>query len=78
MPHERPGLPQQSSVLPPHAQRAAGGEVPAHVLEAHQELFRIYSEHCPEKSEADVSKIIGKFAGREEELLIKVRRKYLG
>jgi hypothetical protein len=44
---------------------------------AREELLRIYSEHCPTKSSAEVECILLKFAGRETALLCKVRAKYL-
>ena len=40
------------------------------------ELRQIYAEHVPEKDGAEVGKIIAKFAGREKELLGKVKAKY--
>jgi len=42
-----------------------------------EELEQIYRDHCPEKSETEVASILVKFAGREQELLLKVRDKYL-
>ena len=41
-------------------------------------LRAIYSEHVPEKSAAEVEEIIAKYKGREQRLLDKVRKKYLG
>lgn len=46
-------------------------------VKAREELKRIYRDYCPEKSEAEVESILLKFAGKEEELLPKVRAKYL-
>jgi hypothetical protein len=43
------------------------------VLEA---LRKIYAQHVPEKTAEEVEAILGKFAGREVELLGKVRAKY--
>jgi len=43
----------------------------------HEELLRIYHQHCPEKSEQEVQVILSRFAGREAELLQKVRDKYV-
>jgi hypothetical protein len=40
-----------------------------------QELVKLYEQHCPEKT-ANVPALLDKFAGREHELLSKVRRKY--
>ena len=40
-------------------------------------LKAIYSEHVPEKTEAEVDEIIAKFTGREHVLLRKVRAKYV-
>ena len=42
------------------------------------EIRAIYAEFVPDKTSADVSAILGKFCGREEELLVKVRAKYRG
>ena len=42
------------------------------------EIRRIYAAHCPAKSAHDVEKILGRFAGREAELLKKARAKYGG
>ena len=42
------------------------------------ELRSIYRQHVPEKSVAEVEIILQKFAGKEEDLLAKVRRKYIG
>jgi len=42
-----------------------------------EELLHIYQEHCPEKSEQDVQVILGRFVGREAELLQKAREKYV-
>mmetsp|Transcript_102069 Transcript_102069/g.288241 ORF Transcript_102069/g.288241 Transcript_102069/m.288241 type:complete len:611 (-) Transcript_102069:324-2156(-) len=39
-------------------------------------IFALYRQHCPEKSERDVEAIIGRFSGREAELLQKARDKY--
>jgi hypothetical protein len=41
-------------------------------------LRAIYREHVPEKSAAEVEEIIAKYTGREQKLLDKVRKKYLG
>lgn len=41
-------------------------------------LHSIYREHVPEKSAAEVEEIIAKYKGREQKLLDKVRKKYLG
>jgi len=39
-------------------------------------LRRIYGKYTPEKSRRDVDLILARFAGREKELLVKVRDKY--
>ena len=41
-----------------------------------EEVRRIYSEHCPEKTEDDVNTILARFQGRETMLLAKVKKKY--
>jgi len=41
------------------------------------ELWRVYKEHVPEKSEEEVETIIARFAGREAALLQKVTAKYM-
>lgn len=43
-----------------------------------EELLKLYSEYCPEKTALEVNAIIDKFAGREAELLQKARDKYIG
>ena len=40
------------------------------------ELCEIYAAHVPDKTPAEVGAILAKFAGREEELLTKVKAKY--
>ena len=40
------------------------------------ELCEIYAEHVPEKTPSEVGAILAKFAGREQELLRKVKAKY--
>jgi len=63
----------------PKAKPQAKSEVAVdpRALKVREELERIYRDHCPEKSESEVASILLKFAGREEELLPKVRAKYL-
>jgi len=46
--------------------------------EVREEVQRIYREQCPEKTVEELEAILVKFSGREEELLRKVREKYLG
>lgn len=40
------------------------------------ELCEIYAEHVPDKTPAEVGAILARFAGREQELLLKVKAKY--
>ena len=46
-------------------------------LDLQAELRRIYSAHCPEKTQSQVDAILARFEGRETLLLAKVRKKYL-
>jgi len=48
----------------------------ARALEIQKQIRQIYAENCPEKTEIQVDTILGKFKGREAQLLQKVRRKY--
>merc|ERR1712232_106784 len=41
-----------------------------------QEIFSIYQQHCPEKSNHDIEVILSRFSGKEAELLDKARKKY--
>merc|ERR1719397_1440358 len=45
-------------------------------LDIQKQIRQIYTEHCPEKTGKQVDTILGKFKGREAELLQKVRMKY--
>ena len=44
---------------------------------AHEQLAAIYAEHAPDKA-SGIGKLLDKYAGREDELLRKVRAKYSG
>lgn len=48
----------------------------ARALEIQKQIRQIYAENCPDKTEEQVNTILGKFKGREAQLLQKVRRKY--
>jgi len=48
----------------------------ARSLEIQKQIRQIYAENCPEKTEKQVDTILGKFKGREAQLLQKVRKKY--
>ena len=50
---------------------------PADPQKIQEEIFALYRQHCPEKSGHDVEVILGKFAGREAELLARAREKYV-
>eukprot|EP00812_Abedinium_dasypus_P011965 NODE_5500_length_576_cov_351.241843.p2 GENE.NODE_5500_length_576_cov_351.241843~~NODE_5500_length_576_cov_351.241843.p2 ORF type:complete len:128 (-),score=19.95 NODE_5500_length_576_cov_351.241843:177-560(-) len=43
-----------------------------------EEVRSLYRQFCPGKSEREVETILGRFAGREVELLAKAREKYSG
>eukprot|EP00415_Alexandrium_ostenfeldii_P004311 UN4311 len=52
-------------------------ETPVEALPAMlEELRALYAKHCPEKSADEVDVILLRFAGREAELLAKVKAKY--
>ena len=57
---------------------AGRGSARRPIHEVKGELRSIYRQHVPEKSVSDVEAILQKFAGKEEDLLAKVRRKYIG
>lgn len=61
---------------PERVPAASVGEDPDPALLA--SIRSIYSEHVAEKSAAEVDEIIANYEGREQRLLDKVRKKYLG
>jgi hypothetical protein len=60
----------------PAARALGGSAVAARPAAVAMELRAIYATHAPEKSDADVKRILASFAGREAELLSKVKAKY--
>jgi len=66
----------QQSVAHKQVSKKLAAAAPECDPEIREAIFALYRQHCPEKSERDIEVIIGKFLGKEVELLEKAREKY--
>lgn len=68
--------PRQSASRPAPCKPKPSAAPPKCDPKIREEIFALYRQHCPEKSESDIEAILCRFSGKEADLLVKAREKY--